>query len=489
MRDMRGEVADTTWDLARLIGYPTLEELLGPSVRPLAQLLDVPARWAPHHWDEWDRLYEQHKAMVLMAAVGSLKSSWMVLLKAKEILRDPASCTMLHASSTGRLASRMVTQLQAILLSSPIVEVFGDLEGELWNMDEFSVRQHDPMIKTPTCVAVGIGSRVEGDRFRHGHMDDPLDLQDAVSEITRENKLLWYQQTFANRINWYDPLSRQLIIGSRWHPSDLYHDIAYTAEEKALGGVTYRSYPAILDDGTMAFPELYTPELLRQIRERIGEAAFSMRYQCSATALQGRMLKVPWLKNFWADAGQVPPWSELDIVQAWDLAFTEQDLVGSVRDPKDQPDYTVCVTLGGHRLPDERLKLWILHIYRTQIAGGHKRHIETLWQKFRPRKVYVETNGYKTIEWELRDSMVPMVPVEQHRRKFERIMDLAPYFERDQFRMQRDLRHADDFFHEYETFPYGKHEDILDAAATGLRGYVHEGEEWFGSLKPPSARI
>jgi len=488
---LHGAAAGTTLDLLRLLGYPAAEEVLGPSVRPLARLLAIEDRWAPAHWDEWDRLYEHNRSLVLMASVGSLKSSWMVLLKARRILQDPAHTTILHASSTDRLARRMVMQLQGLLTSAPIVEVFGDLEGDLWNSGEFAVRGHDPLIKTPTCVAVGVGGAIEGDRFLEGHMDDPLELQDAVSEVTREAKVLWYRQTFFNRINWYDQRARLLAIGSRWHRNDLYHQMAFSAEGQPTADVAYRVFPAILEGGAMGFPDLYSAKVLRGIRDRIGQTAFDMRYQCSATAMEGQLFKVAWLANFWADQGQVPPWSELDIVQGWDLAFTEKHLVGPVGKPKTDPDWTVCVTLGIHRprSGEGPTRFWLLHLYRVQIAGGHKRHIEALWQKFRPRKVYVEVNAYKTIKWEFSDSMVPLQWVDQNVNKVVRIMDLQPYFERDLFRMQRDLKHADALFHEYEQFPHGAHEDVLDALRTSLRGYIDEGEEWFGSLRPAGGRV
>lgn len=448
--------------------------------------MGVPDPFKPTHWDRWDDLYDRNNRLVLMASVGSLKSSWMVLKKAQEILRDPPHCTILHASSTSRLANRMVVQLEAILTSRPIVERFGDLQGEHWTQSEFTVVGHDPLVKTPTVVAVGIGGAIEGDRFRHGHMDDPLDIEDAVSETTRENKKLWYEQTFYNRVNRYDPHHRELVIGSRWHRDDLYRAIGLDEHQQAKHGVAYAAFPAVNDDGTPAFPILYPLDRLQNIQTSISEAAFQMRYQCVATALEGRLLKTSWLRNLFIAPELVPNWNDMDIVQGWDNAFTEQQLVGSSGKRKTDPDYTVCVTLGHWRDPyhEHQDLLYILHIHRVRIAGDHKRHYESLYNMFRPRKVYIEEDGYDTLEWDLRESLVPYEPVKQKRDKVQRIMDLEPLLRAERFRMVSDLKERAAFVDEYQAFPFGKHDDILDALRTAARGYLDDDTGWAGGLGP-----
>ena len=74
----------------------------------------------------------------------------------------------------------------------------------------------------------------------------------------------------------------------------------------------------------------------------------------------------------------------------------------------------------------------------------------------------VESNAFQVaLPQALREGMLPIVQVKQHRDKLWRLMELAPHFENGRIRIHR--QNHEDLIHEYLQFPKGEHDDILDA--------------------------
>lgn len=120
--------------------------------------------------------------------------------------------------------------------------------------------------------SVGVCGGLTGETVDILIVDDVYkDAADAWSPTVRENVKDWYNSVAETRLH---NNSRQLIVNTRWHPSDL----VATLQEMPDHGWTVMQYPAIKvggpteddprRDGEALYPERHSIERLTRIRDR-----------------------------------------------------------------------------------------------------------------------------------------------------------------------------------------------------------------------------
>jgi len=304
--------------------------------------------------------------------------------------------------------------------------------------------------------AVGVGSGVTGYGADLVIIDDPVKSRaEAESPTYRARVMDWYQNDLYTRLH---PGAAIVLIMTRWHSLDLAGQLLEQANE---GGEQWEvvSLPAIAEEddligrqpGEALWPERYSVEDFDRIKKTVGSYAFSALYQQTPTPRDGGFFKPEWFRI--VDPSPVPPNS--NSCRAWDTAAT----VGG-------GDYTAGVWMS--RTGDiYRIK----HVSRGQWSPATRRTIQ---------RQIAETDGRETIVHLAQDPGSAGVDQVQHDTrnligygviskrptgsKEVRAMPMAAAFESSSIELEKGDWNRD-FIDELCSFPTGKHDDQVDAAA------------------------
>ena len=298
--------------------------------------------------------------------------------------------------------------------------------------------------------------------------DDPLNPEQAISQVEREAVNLRFDTTFRSRIN--DPATGvKIIIMQRLHELDLTGHVL--ARER--GRWKHVSLPAIAEksetiphaDGTVArvrhlgdllWPERLPKSFLDSQRVGMGSWAFNGQYQQTPAPLDGGIIKRQWVRFY----RQLPEKFEF-VVQSWDCTFSggsDNDFVAG----------QVWGRSGG--------KYFMLP-YRTYDRldfGPTMAAIKACHAKFpQANAVLIEdkANGPAIIS-ELQKEISGVVPVNPEGGKLARAQATAPLWESGSIELPDPqlfgCAWVEDYLHNICTFPKAAHDDDVDATSQAL---------------------
>jgi phage terminase large subunit-like protein len=115
-----------------------------------------------------------------------------------------------------------------------------------------------------SCLFTGIGGSLTGQAIdRLLVIDDPhKDRAEAESPIIRQRVIDWYRGVAVDRLH---PTASVVVIGTRWHVSDLIGQLAEEGRWKQV------NLPAVTEEGLPLWPEQRPLEFLLEQKKRIGE--------------------------------------------------------------------------------------------------------------------------------------------------------------------------------------------------------------------------
>jgi predicted phage terminase large subunit-like protein len=306
-------------------------------------------------------------------------------------------------------------------------------------------------------VASGVGGGITGRGADILLIDDPVkNAEEAESQTYRDRAWDWFTSTALTRLM---PGGRVILIGTRWHEDDLIG--------RALNhdGFHFRhlNLPALDDDDNALWPDQYPAERLKAIRAQIGSRAFNALYQQQPTGVEGSILKREW----WGWYDHRP--FEFDwVVQSWDTAFKKgQD-----------NDFSACLTLGLVNGEVYGLDLWMDRVDFPEL----KRAAHAQYVKWRPDEIVVEDKGSgQSLIQELATPfpnpepdrnmpylMLPIVGFHPDGDKIARANAASPYVESGRVRLPPNTVWAERFVEDCAAFPYGAHDDDVDAFTQGM---------------------
>lgn len=318
-------------------------------------------------------------------------------------------------------------------------------------------------------MACGVGATPTGRRFDVIIGDDPIkDRKQIESELLRNNMDQWWKQGIMTRLL---PGGRVFLVFTRWHEDDIGGRLEQRAKE---GGDVYETLllPAVDDNGRALWPEKYPIEALERIKLNIvdgeGLRSWEALYQQNPTPREGALFKV---SNFqYCERAEVPELKRT--AWYWDLAATAGG-----------GDYTVGVLMGIGT--DDNY--YILRVVRGQWSVAERYdvikscaaetgHLVPVWCPLDPGAAGVEAS--RNFKRELAG-----YTVKEFRETGSKALRAEPYasaVERGAVYLVRGPW-TTEFVEEHRTFPVGKHDDQVDAAAgvfNGLhasRGFVFIG--------------
>jgi len=278
--------------------------------------------------------------------------------------------------------------------------------------------------------------------------------------LVRMRTLDWYRSTFITR---QMPDSRIVICSTRWHRDDL---VGTLLKEMETGGEQWEvlKMPAISADGLALWPEMWPIEKLLKQKISMGSVEFEALYQQNPQSKEGAMFKREW---FTGKIQEKCPWrlADLEWVRYWDLAATKE--LGS-----NDPDYTAGALIA----LDPNGQWWIADIqhFRKPPMGveQHIRNIASM-DGDRVRIVMEEEGGASgkiTTDHYRRNVLVGfnLQTSKPDTNKAIRAQPLSAACEAGNVHLIRG-DWINDFLNEVDVFPFGAHDDMVDAASGAFK--------------------
>jgi len=344
-------------------------------------------------------------------------------------------------------------------------------------------------------VAAGVGGGITGKGAHVLTIDDPTkNREEAESAHTQETIADWFTSTAYTRLA---PGGGVLIILTRWNDADL---AGWLLEAEKQGGDKWVvvKYPAIAtedepfrDKGEALHPARYDEEALSRIRKAVGPRDWAALYQQDPVPDTGAYFTRNMLRHYVAADTN---FDGLRKYGAWDFAIGKND----------RNDYTVGITIGIDQLDNmyiidvvrKRMDGFeivesVLDSYETwrhSIIGLEKGHIESAIGPFLEKRVE-ERKLYEAFFLDLKTG---------RRDKEARARAIQGRMQQGKVFFPKDAPWVDLLISELLRFPYGEHDDQVDAlawiglmmteyAALGQPGVVRK-KSWKDTLDTISTR-
>lgn len=429
----------------------------------------------PHHV-QMDQSYHQHQNLCICAPVGFAKSEWLKSVILWEICRD-RSMHAVYASHSLSIAKNMMMAVQANLMENEqMIADFGAFYNDkapVWSSEKISViGNNNPRV--PTFTVIGAGGRIENWRGERLFTDDVVTIDSATSEAERTSVEHWFFNEFYTRMN---KGGKICMIGSRFHPQDLYNKLATDPQKSKEWKVI--PFKAVLDwdKGEVLWPERWTFEDLKKRRDAIGTPNFEARYQQNPEALYASYFSLDMLDGRIVGMDKLRQMDIKALFQGWDFSISE----------KETADYTAGVTVGFTGEGD-----WvILDVFREHLSRGHSDAMVNFYRKWHHgnvatggvntwgapvQAVFAEKNMFQQligVQAAQIDATIPLVPVQRVRDKLQRILRIQPFFQQKRVWINRGIPNLFENLiqQEFLAFPSEGtdiHDDFLDALEAAM---------------------
>lgn len=374
----------------------------------------------------WNREEAKSHQLVLLPR-DHAKSAMVAYRAAWEITRNPA-IRILYISSTSNLAQKQLKFIKDILTSDIYQyywpEMINPQEGhrEKWTENEISVDhplRKAEAIRDPTVFTAGLTTGITGMHCDISIMDDVVVKENAYTEDGRDK--VKSQFSLLSSIESAD--SRQWVVGTRYHPKDLYNDMLemlvdqYSEEGEVIGGeALYEIYEKQVEsrgDGTGEFlwPRQQRNDgkwfgfdrgvLARKRAQYLDRLQFRAQYyndpndpdSASITRDYFQYYDQKWLRR--SEGKWYYKDRRLNVFASVDFAFSL----------KKRADYSCIVVVG----VDYENNYYVLDIdrFKTDKISDYFKHILSLHQKWDFRKLRAEvTAAQQVIVRDLKDNYV-----------------------------------------------------------------------------------
>lgn len=408
-------------DERRILAESDLEEFIKLVLprRVLGNIHREVIRW-------WTRPASKSHQLVLLPR-DHMKSALIALRATWELTRDP-TIRILLISSTSNLATKQLKFIKDILTSDTYRLYWPDMvereeaRREKWTEREISVdhpKRKDESIRDPSIFTAGLTSNIVGMHCDISILDDVVVHSNAYFEDGREK--VKDQYSYLSSVEGVN--ARQWVVGTRYHPKDLYNDLLQREIEQydELGNVVkyislfeVKEYPVeTIGDGTGQFlwPRQqrsdgqwfgFDQEILSKKRASyLNKTHFRAQYYNDPHDIESSPIKrdqfqyydqqyLSFKEGRWFFKGK-----RLNVIASVDFAYS----LGK------RTDYTAIAVVG----IDGDNNYYILEIdrFKVQKPSEYFEHILKLFNKWCFRKIRAEVTGAQiVIVKDLKDSYI-----------------------------------------------------------------------------------
>ena len=460
-----------------------IKMLLGKSLYFLCKdFLQYPD-WDIVHDDVEVFLLKPARKKTLLLPRNHLKSTIATIsFVIQQIIKNP-NIRILIGNGVWDISRKFLDEIKAQLENSQLKYLFGEFVSARWNADEIIVRQRTKALKEPTIMTTGVEAETTGGHFDLIILDDLMGLQNSQTPDQRE-KVKRFRRSM---INLLEPNGLLLEVMTRWHLDDTFAEIQ--EKESKYYDIMVKE---VVENGKLIFPKKFARKFdpvrkdwvyvddptcmdyIDHLKQSMPLDEFSAQYLNRPFSNENQLFK-PEMFRYWG----VKP-EGLFIGMAADLAISEARTA----------DSTAIAILG----MDFEWKLYVLDYIKGKWRPSDVvEKIFEMQSKWRPHVVGMETNGFQrtlklSVEEEMRKRRT-YFPIESistgpEKSKVDRIKTLEPFY-RSGAVFHAHWMKGKELEVELQTFPKGRHDDIVDAISLclplmhpGSAGKVLETKEW-----------
>ena len=393
--------------------------------------------------------------------------------------RDPRT-QIISASYARKLGVELNSKTADVMLSDVYRQAFPDTQLAKNTEDWFKTSMQGHRFVATT------GSAVTGFGGDYIIIDDPLNPEEAFSEVLREKANRWVTNTLLPRAN--DPDTVKMVcVMQRLHENDVtgmlqqaggWHELILPAEFHKKQMIEVRGQTWTCEEGEYLHPERLTPDALAKYRNDMGEYGYAGQYLQSPVPVGGGEFKPQYVQYY----NQL---SKKFTAQGMNVYILVDPANEKKKKRTSDPDYTAMIVVG--LAPDNNY--YILDIVRDRLNPTERINklidLHMKWSELSgiPPKVGYEKYGMMTDVFYLKKAQdalnyrFPLVELGGTAlSKEDRIRKIIPEFENGRVYLPRNILYTTvngeqvDLVHslvedEMLTFPVGKHDDMLDALA------------------------
>ena len=416
------------------------------------------SKLAPFHKDLCHFVQDRHdKKKLILIPRSHLKTKLISIgYPTMKIVANPKIRVLIY-SATWRMAVDIHTSIQKSLQSTErILELFGDVtkDAKEWSQDRTRLAVNDK--REPTITAAGIDNNLVGGHYDLIIMDDVVG-RDNIGTMDQINKVI---TKYKDALDLLEPHGEMVIIGTRWHDSDLYGwilDPDNRASDNYLVKID-RAYQGDIfkDEGfEPLWPGKFTRKNFLNLLHQEGWAHFSSQYLNDPVPEQDAIFKRDWF-SYYID-------NDLE-----GKLMNKFVLIDPAMSLKKDADYTSMVVVG----VDEYNNIFILDIVRSRMLPHQLiSEIFRLRDKWSPTDFGLEQVAFqRVIGYSLREDdrfkrrpfhITELKP--NDRTKDQRIKGLQPLYENGKIFHKKSLPGNIYLEDELVRFPRSTHDDVIDA--------------------------
>jgi len=397
------------------------------------------------------------KKKLLLLPRGHLKTKLVTIgYSLQQIVANPKVRILIY-SATWQMAVDLNLAIQKQLKGCVrINQIWGDLTAGSteWSQDRTRLALNDT--RDPTITSCGIDTNLVGGHYDIIIMDDVVS-RDNVSTSDQIQKVI---QRYRDSLDLLEPNGQLIVIGTRWHDSDLYGWILDPANniKSSYEIMLKRAYDGniITGDGFEAlWPEKFIlEELQRRLREE-GWTHFSAQYLNNPVPEEDATFKRTWFQYY-------------DSSDLTGKLLNKFLLIDPAISLSKEADYTAFVVVA----QDQYGYIYILDIIRTRLSPNDIiNEIFRLRDRWNLIDIGIEQVAFqKTLAYSMRDDVrfkarpfhiTELKP--QERSKDQRIKGLQPLYENGKILHNKLLANNIYLEDELVRFPRSTHDDIIDA--------------------------
>ncbi len=316
-------------------------------------------------------------------------------------------------------------------------------------------------------IASSIGGMATGEGGDIILIDDPHNLKEINSELSRKSVIDWWDTVMPTRLNDQDASAR-VIIMQRSHFGDLVGHIKDTSKENW----EWLVLPAEFEDGTrcetsigfidprtepgqLLWPARFNEQTIVKLKRELGSYAYAGQFQQRPSPVEGGIFKRHWWQFY---LHQQRPVKFDFLFQTWDMAF--KDLKTS-----DYVSGQVWGQIGANfYLLDN---LWERLDFVKTLAAVER--MTARWPDATAKFVEDKANGTAVINM-LKSKIPGLIAINPEGSKISRAFAVSPLVEAGNVWVPHPSTTpwVNDWLEEMVNFPNGAHDDQVDAFTQGI---------------------
>lgn len=400
---------------------------------------------------------EKQKKKLILIPRSHLKSKLVTIgYSVQQIIKNPKVRILIY-SATWQMAVDLNMSIQKHLAGCErLKEIWGDFATDApeWSQDRTRLKENTA--REPTVTAAGIDNNLVGGHYDIIIMDDVVNrgnvaTQDQISKIT---------QRYRDSLDLLEPKGQLIVIGTRWHDSDLYGWILDPDNDtKASYNVMVRrAYEGNITTGeefVPLWPDRFPIEELRNRLREEGWSHFSSQYLNDPVPEQDATFKRSWFDYYESDDLRGKLLNKFLLIDPAISLSKEADYTAMVVVAQDPYGYIYVLDIVRQRLSPNDIINWVFR----------------LREKWSLTDIAIEQIAFqKTLAYSLReDSRFKVRPFHitelkpGDRSKDQRIKGLQPLYENGKILHNKLLPNNIYLEDELVRFPRSTHDDICDA--------------------------